>query len=315
MAFSINTEKRSNINFLILKNDDTQEYMEIMPEIGGTVNKICLSIDNTPQNILLTDPDDEIIEYKLHKSRMLFPFNDIIPGGKYVYNGTEHQLDTSKRSDGNAKHGFIKFEGLDIVEQKTEANQCSVTLGLTMKEDQFMGYPFAVNLLITYILMEKKVRLEFKLENKGTQTAPVTLGWHPYFTFNNSLEEITLKADIPEYYELDADDMPTGTLIPCTGTDFDFTMGRTIADLNVDNAFVVPADGKVILTKGGNTIEYYQDPTVFKVTQLFIPPIKSAIAVEPLTAAANAFIKPDALNLLEIKPGQVITTHAEVKVY
>jgi len=313
MSFNIYTETRENINFLILKNNKTSEYVEIIPDLGGTVHKVCLDFGEGVKNILFSDIDSEIIKCKLHKGRILFPFNDLIPGGKYTFNNKEYQFDTSKRTDGNAKHGFIKFEKLKLINKEINSTNCSVKLCINITNGQFQGYPFDIFFSINYILYSNQLKLEFEIENKGKITAPIALGWHPYFTFDNSLINVFLKCNSKYYYEIDKNWLPIGKILECKNTQFDFSNGSKIKDIDIDNAFFVPDDGKVYLNRDNNSIEYYQDPKVFKFIQFFIPPDHNSIAIEPITAAANAFNKEE-LGLIKINPGEIINTYAEVEV-
>lgn len=307
MAFSIHCTTRENVEFLVMENETTKEYVEIIPDLGGTVHKICILVDGEIKNILLSDEDADIVEHNLYKARILFPFNDRIPDGKYSFDGMNYQLDINSPEDNSAIHGFLYNEQMDFIDKELEDDYCTATLKTRIKAGEFNGYPFDLSLIVKYIFTKDSLRLEFEMENYGDKACPAALGWHPYFTFNNSLTDTSLTCNAKKYCEFDESFLPTGKILDCENTDYDFNAGKEIADMQIDNAFLTPEDGMVLLQKGNTTIEYKQDTNVFKYIQFFIPPQQNAIAIEPITSCANSFNMPE-LGLLVMNPGDIVKT-------
>ena len=71
----------------------------------------------------------------------------------------------------------------------------------------------------------------------------------------------------------------------------------------MDIAFTASSEGKVFLENKTDKLEIFFDTDLFPFVQLFIPPGRKSIAIEPITAATNAF-NIDGLGKIELKPGE-----------
>ncbi len=313
MSFKILKEIRNGIDFLILKNESNGEYAEIIPDKGATVNKLYLLFNDSVSNILYCDSDDEILDNPLFRGRILFPFNDAIPDGAYTYNEIPYTVDINEPNENLAIHGYVYNKKFDIISEECAEDACSVTLQYALTREQMKGYPFDVTLAVTYVLKAREFDVRFEIINSGSQTAPLTFGWHPYFTFDGSIDQAILKMDATHYLETDDIHIPTRRVLECKGSSFDFSDGKDITTLVIDNAVTAPSDGFIYLTKGNRKITLFQDTKFFKYVQIFSPDDSTAIAIEPVTAGANAFNCPE-LGLITLEPNERIDTFASVRV-
>ncbi len=309
IKFAIQREKRKGITFLTLKNLTTKESVEVIPEHGGTVNKIFFLMNDGIENILFSDKDNEIKKNPLFRGRILFPFNDIIPGGKYNFNGREYGLKINDPKTNTAIHGFLYREKMEIVSEEIGEDSCSLLL--RREFGQVRGYPFPITLALKYTLKDSSIRLDFFIANSGSTPLPLALGWHPYFTFNNFPDDVVLKSDSEGYVEVDEDLLPTGKILSCRNTKFDFRNGKSLANFNIDNALKVPENGITVISQGKNRISIEQDTKIFKFIQLYIPDDHGAIAVEPISAATNSFNN-SLPGLITLLPGEEVKTFAVI---
>jgi len=286
-------------------------YVEVFSSLGGTVGALRLAdsrsgpkANRSPTEILDPPPSEDPAENPWFRGRILFPFNDRIPRGVYRFNGRELQLPLNSPEDGSALHGLVydrPFTTLFAGSPSAEA----ATLRLTtrIKPDEFGGYPFDVTLEVGYILTVTTFTLELSVRNTGDQAAPVAFGWHPYLTFGAPIDGLTLKTASSRYVPVDEALLPSGEILPVDGSPFDFRGGRRLGALHLDTALTAPPDGLVVVSCLEETTELMITGDAFGFLQLFTHPDRNSIAVEPVTAATNAFNLPR-LGLRILKPGE-----------
>ncbi len=311
MSFTIDSFKKEGLSFLKLQNNTTEEYVEVIPSLGGMVFQICLHAEGKNKEILREDSLDQLKENPLFRGRMLFPFNDRIEKATYVYQGTPYTLKSNCEEDGSAIHGFLYNQSLKVTSTKSDSDQAILELFFSSSSNEFAGYPFSIELTIKYILSHKGLRIEWDISNQSSQSIPMALGWHPYFKLGDSIKEATLVIPGNKYIEVDESLMPTGNKVPCQNSAFDFRQGRQIGKQDLDIAFTAPAQGASQLKKNETIIELSQDPIYFKYVQVYVPDSKDSIAIEPITSPTDAFNRPH-LGLIEMEPHQKINTWAEV---
>jgi len=226
------------------------------------------------------DTEEELQNNPLFRGRFLFPFNDRIPEGKYTFNGKDFQLPINCNEDNSAIHGFMYNKKVSILKHtETEA----VFYWRTGK-DKIQGYPFDISLKTKIKLHNGGVKISFTVKNEDIIPAPYALGWHSYFKTDPSS---ILTADYPFYYDIDDNYLPAGKRIPTKGSKFDFSNGAGFSEKSLDHTFGVSLDNKSVLKNENDSIQIKQ--TNFAYTQLFIPPDKKSIAIEPISSKPNSF--------------------------
>ena len=102
-------------------------------------------------------------------SPVLFPFVGVLKDQKFSYEGKEYNI--------NTRHGFardnefvISSKGENFVEFLFESN-----------EDTKEKYPFDFKLYLKYILEEKELKLEYRVENLTDGEMYFSIGAHPAF--------------------------------------------------------------------------------------------------------------------------------------
>lgn len=302
MSFRIDREVFEGEHLVRISNEDTKEYFEVLPSLGGTVKQISLLKDNhSLYSILREDGKGESATNPLFRGRVLFPFNDRIPGGKYQFEGNEYQLPINCEEDQSSIHGLLynramKEGGFELTEQDG-----SVTLIHQFKESDFKGYPFSVKISITYKLNVSSFSMEFKIDNTGSKGCPIALGWHPYFLCPGQLSGWEFEYSGNSYVEVGHDLLPTGNQIAVEGSHFDFRKPKKLNDLALDIALECSNDGEMSLESDQYKLKLDYDKDLFKYTQLYIPDERDSIAIEPVSAATNAFNQ-EGLGLITLVP-------------
>lgn len=292
---------------------------EVITALGGTVHRIALgdfrdstAAGESVREILAPATPGELRENPWFRGRLLFPFNDRIPHGRYQWSGRTLQLPVNSPEDGSALHGFVynrPFEPID--EGRTSDGGVFLRLANRIAPEDFPGYPFDVTLEATYRLEARRFTLELSARNSGELTAPLAFGWHPYFTLGQRVDGLRLHANCDEYVPVDAALMPSGELRPVARTDFDFRAGRAIGESALDIALTAPSEGWMVLSSADEQVEVELGGEAFRYVQLFTHPDRMSLAIEPITSATNAFNLPQ-LGLRTLEAGETVCGHAAI---
>jgi aldose 1-epimerase len=222
---------------------------------------------------------------------VLVPWPNRIRDGKWQHDDTTYQLAITEPARGNAIHGLLRYTEYVPVEQDRD----SVTLAATIHPQ--MGYPFTVRTAVRYELVSDGLKVTHFLENLGGDPAPVAVGTHPFLKIGGvPTEELVLRLDAASHLEVDDRLLPTGE-VHVGGTEWDFREGRRVGDVQLDDAFgeLGSTDGTVehtLTAPDGRSVSVWADDE-FAYVQVFTtenyPGESKAIAVEPMTAPADAF--------------------------
>lgn len=254
---------------------------------------------------------------------ILAPWPNRIKDGEYDFNCKHYCAPVNEyhpEPRNNANHGYA-YQYMWKLESLTEN---SVTQSLRFPN--LDGYPFDVTVTATYELNDKGMTVTVSARNDGDEPAPWALGLHPWVANGKNGETseqrdadsaaCRLKIDADTHVTVDAGLVPNGTE-PVDGTKFDLRDapvldGRAFDDAWVDvhraddgtttTVFTRP-DGMEIKLVGDETINAWQ---CYTATGAPFDQHPNGIAVEPMTAPANAFRSGDHLTVIE--PGKSVTT-------
>ncbi|MFW6361487.1 MAG: aldose 1-epimerase [Spirochaetota bacterium] len=300
MNYHVRQFKRHGIDYLELESSKTGEYVLILPANGGTVQQIALHTDGgTARELLENDPPEEILRNPWFRGRILFPFDDRVHAGRYSFNGIEYQLPINDPDGEDALHGFLYAQSLELC--RSEASQQMARAVLTGEVAERPGYPFRMIIRLTYTLDAEGFHLDMRIKNSGAVPAPFSVGWHPYFKCaarNAANSELCIPAD--RYVDMDEKLVPSGRLLPVEGSEYDFRRAKPIDAIVLDHGFENPAGYMEYST--ADMIIRIEQSELFAYSQVFIPPTRSSIALEPISAATDAFNKPE-LGLRVLAPG------------
>ena len=257
---------------------------------------------------------------------VLVPWPNRIRDGAWVENGVRQQLALTEPARKNAIHGLLRFSPYRKVARADD----SITLGATVFPQS--GYPFHLDTEVTYSLVADGLAVTHVVQNVGPTNAPVALGAHPYLKIGEvPTGELVLRIVADTHIDVDDRLNPIGET-PVDGTRFDLRAGVRVADLDLDDGFGAvtvtrvsttgqdrPPCGEHSLTApDGRTVTLWGDENM-RYVQVYTPrdfPIHSddsahvaargqAIAIEPMTAPANAFNSGAGLRWL--RPGEAWT--------
>ena len=237
---------------------------------------------------------------------VLAPWPNRIRDGRWSHDGTVHQLAITEPDRSNAIHGLLRYTEYKPIARERD----SITLAATIYPQ--LGYPFLLGTAVHYELVADGLKVTHLVENLGADAAPVALGSHPYLKIGGvPTADLVLRLDAGSHIEVDERLLPTGE-VPVDGTEWDFREGQQVGGLDLDDAFgeVASADGQVLhslTAPDGRSVSIWADDE-FEYVQVYTSrqfPGEDgdvAIAVEPMTAPAEAFNSGRGLKWLD--PGE-----------
>jgi aldose 1-epimerase len=141
-----------------------------------------------------------------------------------------------------ALHGLILNSPVSQVDKTSTIQQDRITSCL--RAGDFGGHWLsATDVWFDIILRSESFILSVTAKNVGTETLPIGIGWHPYFTVPSKKREqarlfipARKRVAVNNYDEV----LPTGELVPIAGTLYDFSTpgGKSVDDLFLDDCFV-----------------------------------------------------------------------------
>ncbi|MDU1910580.1 aldose 1-epimerase family protein [Fusobacterium sp.] len=139
-------------------------------------------------------------KYWAKSSPILFPFVGALKDSRYFYEGKEYNL--------SLKHGFAR----DCEFQMSGQGDNYLEFLLTSNDKTKKVYPFDFKLYVKYIIKDKNLRIEYKIENTGGKEMYFSLGAHPAFNI-----PIGKEIEFSDYY-LEFEKEETGEVNTFNGT-------------------------------------------------------------------------------------------------
>lgn len=236
--------------------------MAVISPVGAALTELSLGGSQLVSHQAAGRPDSMFF------GSLLAPWPNRLAQGTYSFGGKELKhpiLD----AQGNANHGLLFDRTCQVVEQ----SESKISFGYSFGED--IGYPFTVDLLVSYTITDDEFHLDATAKNLGDD-APFGLGFHPYFLVG---EKFRFSADFTNQISVDQRMIPVGEK---SISGLDYSGG------NLDDCFYGAKRAYL------ETEEYeleFSSLKGFEYFMLYRPmhsPV-SLLAVEPMSCRTNAF--------------------------
>ncbi len=280
-----------------VQNESSNNGFTIVPDVGACM----LDLRFAGKSVLdgYTTPE-ELQENKWAKNVVLYPFPNRLKQGKYEWAGKQYQFPVNDPATGNALHGLgmqapLRVENIEMTEHYAKIT----CIGQRAGDEE--AYPFAYTFSVAFKMKEPGYfTCEMTFVNDDQQPIPVGFGWHPYFKLAEKVDDLELKVPACEEILIDDKMLPTGKRRAFPPFEELARIGKT----NLDNCFVLKAAAgreEVRLQNGAQQLYFWQEAGEgkFNYLQLFIPPGRQSIAIEPMTCNINAFNNGEGLIILE----------------
>ncbi len=280
----------------------------VVPERGANV----LDIRFSAKNILdgYTTPE-ELEAAKWGKSVLLFPFPNRLDGGRYEWLGRQYEFPVNNAATGNAIHGFIRDVAFEVEYVFLARDEASILCTYNYNGER-PYYPFPFTLEVEFAIHDDGTfTLETACRNMHDRPIPVGFGWHPYFRLTDSADKHLMQLPSCEKVAIDDRMIPTGERHV-----FDnFRRKKPVGDTFLDNCFQNRSSGasyKLALEAAGRRIVVKASSRQFPYFQVFTPPHRESIALEPMTCNVNAFNNGE--GLITLDPDKEWKGKMEIKV-
>jgi aldose 1-epimerase len=287
------------------------DYQATVTELGAGLRGLTYR-----DTVLVTGFDaDELPPHSA--GQLLTPWPNRVDGGRYPFDGADHQLALSEPAHGNAIHGLTRW----LPWARTVHEPGEVTLRCLPHGQQ--GYPYAVQVDAAYRLdAESGLHVTVTATNKGSHPAPWGSGQHPYLRAGGAtIDEYELELPADRWQPVDERLIPAGPAQDVTGTDYDLRTARKVSGVHLDTAFTGLRRGPdglawVRLSGAGLTTALWMDAAnnwlqVFTGDSLEPERRRAAVAVEPMTCPPNAFVTGQ--DLIVLQPRESATVRWGIK--
>ena len=319
--FAQSRSDRNGDRIVELRDTERDAVVTLRPLCGGTIAEMILATGSGSTAVLCANPDGQVDRERtsnrancfdeLFPGRMLWPFSDRIPRGVYRFEGQEYRLPINDRNNGDAIHGILYARSVSVDELAGSNERTHAIVRARIRPGEFDGYPFDVELELTYRLDDRGFELSACGRNLGGRPAPMSFGWHPYFSLPDTVhvDDLAIETNADRYVPVDARLLPLGSVDPVDDGMYDFRdtvplAKRRIGDRELNIALTTDeGDPITTILSSKRFVLTIEQSDAFTHQQLCIPPSRNSLAVEPLTSATNAFNRPD-LGLILLHHGE-----------
>jgi len=270
---------------------------EIKPELGGCIAGLWLG--DVP--VLRSTRAPDLHTVRQAASYPLVPFSNRVAHATLQWQGTDHPLVRNFAPEPHAIHGVGWQRPWDVL----EASDTFALLSYEHKADA--AWPFDFDTSQAFKLEPGALEMSLSITNQSAVSAPVGLGWHPYFV-KRPHSHVTFVAT--GRWEMGEDKLPTRRSAS-SGLDVDCSA------LDVDHCF-----------DGWNGVVQLRDEALRTTLTsslcrlvLFTTPARDALAIEPVSHVNNAMnrmTQPGAsaeeLGVVILQPGQTFSCEMRIAV-
>ena len=249
-------------SFLTLRSNELR--CEIKPELGGCIAGLWLGTDQ----VLRSTPAGDLHSVRQSASYPLVPFSNRVGHAQLQWAGTSHPLVKNFAPEAHAIHGV----GWERPWTVLDASEQFAMLSMEHKADA--GWPFDFDASQVFKLEANALVMGLSITNQSAVSAPVGLGWHPYFAKRPGSH---IRFASTGRWEMDSEKLPTHRT-PNSGLNHD------CSTLTVDHCFD-GWTGSVDLSD--NTLHTRISSNLSRLV-VFTTPERDNIAIEPVSHSNNA---------------------------
>jgi aldose 1-epimerase len=312
--FKLISRPLGTVQCFVLQRDDGAEF-EILSGYGGGLNAWRVPVASKDAPVAGNSPEGKLdLLYGYREGDDIFkmgpdtnagcrlcPFPGRTAYAKFTWRGKTYQLINNVSWAPHALHGFLQNQEWKFESFESNSESCTTVFTCDWP-GAFAGFPFPFRATNTIIFTGETVTVTSSVKNTGTTDMPYSEGWHPYFMLGEKIDGLTLTLPKTNLALLDSADLPTGNF----KEDSRFVGGRKIGDKFINDCFYLAEQSReahVQLESDHFALDIWQKAgnEQYNAIQMYTPPDRMSIAIEPMTS------EPDALNhhrgLIVIPPG------------
>jgi galactose mutarotase-like enzyme len=241
---------------------------------------------------------------------ILHPWANRLGGLSYRVAGTDVTLDPSSPLVHLEEHG-LPIHGVPwskIAWEVMAAEPPRLVAQLPWEREELLAiFPFPHRVELMASLAPSGLTMETTLRAGPHRPVPVSFGFHPYLGLPDlRRDHWHLALPAMQKLALDGQGIPTGAESPFEG--FAGALGQTA----FDDGFALPGEGLSMSLAGAGLRITVELVAGYRYAQVFAPADKDFVALEPMTAPANALASGRGLRLLE--PGGTFRATFRIRV-
>lgn len=238
---------------------------------------------------------------RLTSSYPLIPYSNRIANGRFVFNGTEHNLALNFGDHPHSIHGNAWQKPWEVLE--ADHTHCRLLLVHRPDGDEALGWPFAYRAEQAFDLDPDGLALTLTLTNEDDRPMPAGLGLHPFFPKRPGA---CLQFAAEGVYRSGADSLPVeSTPVPA---EWDYRELRDLGEPRLDNCFRGwNGMARIVYSQEKIGLCIQADP-LFGHLVVYVPEGRNFFAVEPVSHVNNAVNRPDLIDhgLKVLQPGETL---------
>lgn len=250
---------------------------------------------------------------------IMVPFANRIADARYVFDGEPHDLQPGVEGASRAaRHGFVRGVDFRVDELVADAQGARVRFATqAIRPGVHPGYPYAIDLSVSYTLAADGLTLEAVMRNVGEHAAPCFFGWHPYFRVGeDAIEGWELQIPAATVVRTDPDYIPlAGDAARASVAEqpaLDFRRMQPIDARELNHAFAdlqADADGRARTrlrnpaTGLGIALWQHSGVMLAFTADTVTRDVRRSVALEPMESWADAFNRPDCAQAIRLEPG------------
>ena len=222
MDYSATREIQDGIEIVRLTDSQHKTEVSIVPSIGNNAYEMKVNGTN-----IFWSPYRSLADFKAKPVHLgnpfLAPWANRLDGDAFWANGNRYLLNAGLNNihrDGNGLpiHGLLQYSDrweVTALEATGDAAFLTSRLEFWRYTDYLAQFPFAHDIEMTYRLAGGVLEIQLAIANLGTDTMPLSVAFHPYFTLTDApRDEWTARIPVRDRVVLDEKLLPTGATEP-----------------------------------------------------------------------------------------------------
>jgi galactose mutarotase-like enzyme len=219
---------------------------------------------------------------------LVHPWANRLAGARYRAAGVEVDLTgltLPRDPNGLLIHGNLYAVPFEVLQ--TNATRVVARLDYGAQPDKLRAFPFPHTVTVDARLHPNRgLNIVTQIEPTAERAVPISFGWHPFVQLPRAPRaEWELRWPACDHVEVDDRLIPTGSRTPQPA------QRAPIADRTFDDHYALGPDRTFAISGGTGrdrrTLTLQFDPA-YPFAQLFVPPDRELVAIEPMTAGIDA---------------------------
>ena len=219
---------------------------------------------------------------------LLHPWANRLAGDSYVAGGERVSLNgLTLHHDPNGLPIHGNLFGVPFEVQQSNSTRLVARLDYGAYPEKLLAFPFPHTVTVDARLHPTRgLNIVTQIEPTSDRAVPISFGWHPFIRLPSApRREWELRWPACEHIEVDQHVIPTGTRTQQAA------QREPIAERVFDDHYALGPDRTFSITGGSGrdrrTLTLQFDPA-YPFAQLFVPPERDFVAIEPMTAEIGA---------------------------